>query len=75
MIKLFTDEFGPATGVAASFCTMERGAVTHQWVCRLDNHNVVYQAELYAVLKALDWNLENTTNLSVQIYSGSLSGL
>lgn len=74
-ITLYTDGSRTNTGVAAAFCVMEGGEVIHRWACRLGNNNTVYQAELYAILQALDWCQSQTVNSRFKIYSDSLSSL
>lgn len=71
---LYTDGSSTETGVAAAFCILEGSDVIHQWASRLGDNNTVFQAELFAILSALEWCLEHNTQHHL-LYSDSLSSL
>lgn len=72
---IFTDGSRTESGVAAAFCTMEGSTVTHEWACRIGDDNSVYQAELFAILQALEWLVDSKSNTIYYLYSDCLSGL
>lgn len=51
----------PGTGVGASYSETDGSAMIHEWIYRLGHDNSVYQAELFAIYKALLWNLQITS--------------
>lgn len=53
---------------------MEVAAKIHQWVFRLDNNNSMYQAELYAILNALEW-VEANPDRIILIFRGSVADM
>lgn len=46
---------GSNTGVGTDFCATEESGVTHRWARRLDDNNSIFQTELFAICKTLEW--------------------
>lgn len=54
---------------------MEGEVVTHEWACRIGDNNTVFQPELFAILRTLEWIASTTSQNLTKIYSDSLSSL
>lgn len=74
-LGIFTDGSGTASGVAAAFCVLDGSLPIHRWSTKLQDFNSVYQAELFAILNALDWLLKNPQPSVTPLYSDCYSGL
>lgn len=71
---IYTDGSRSELGVASAFCALKGDEVLHEWSCRLENYNTIYQAELYAIQQALVWR-NRLRERNYKIYTDSLSSL
>ncbi|GBL83609.1 hypothetical protein AVEN_196433-1 [Araneus ventricosus] len=48
-IRLYTDGSKTKSGAGAAFCVMENQIITRRWSTKMQNYNLVFQAELLAI--------------------------
>lgn len=72
--QIYTDGSKMDEGTAAAFTVFYHGNYILDYTIRLHPNNSIYQAELVAILKALEWVI--TTNFdNITIYTDSLSSV
>ncbi|GBM97493.1 hypothetical protein AVEN_97814-1 [Araneus ventricosus] len=52
--RIYTDGSKTEKGVGAAFCVLTEVNITHRWSTRLSLRNTVFQAEILALLKAVE---------------------
>ncbi|GBN94055.1 hypothetical protein AVEN_183360-1 [Araneus ventricosus] len=53
-LRIYTDGSKTEKGVGAAFCVLTDVSITHRWSTRLSLRNTVFQAEILALLKAVE---------------------
>ncbi|GBO40498.1 hypothetical protein AVEN_229754-1 [Araneus ventricosus] len=53
-LRIYTDGSKTEKGVGAAFCVLTDVNITHRWSTRLSLRNTVFQAEILALLKAVE---------------------
>ncbi|GBN20167.1 hypothetical protein AVEN_137824-1 [Araneus ventricosus] len=53
-LRIYTDGSKTERGVGAAFCVLTDDNITHKWSTRLSLRNTVFQAEILALLKAVE---------------------
>ncbi|GBO04794.1 hypothetical protein AVEN_256293-1 [Araneus ventricosus] len=53
-LRIYTDGSKTEKGVGAAFCVLTDVSITHRWSTRLSLRNMVFQAEILALLKAVE---------------------
>lgn len=74
-LRIFTDGSKDLSGVGASFCVFEKNVLTQSWKGSMSRNNSVFQAELYAIYKAIEWLIRKKKSITVIIYTDSKSSL
>lgn len=63
------------TGVALSFYANTSGAVAQWWSYTTGDDRLVFQVELFAIFRSLDWIAFNFRSKNFHLYSNRLSSL
>ncbi|XP_035226517.1 uncharacterized protein LOC118198839 [Stegodyphus dumicola] len=74
-MEIYTDGSGLEGRVGAAFVVLYYGAEIHEERYRLGDLNTVFQAELFAIKKALEWCVQNRKGKYTSIHTDSLSSL
>ncbi|GBN69298.1 hypothetical protein AVEN_163210-1 [Araneus ventricosus] len=54
-LRIYTYGSKTEKGVGATFCVLTDVNITHRWTTRLSLRNTVFQAEILALLKAVEY--------------------
>lgn len=73
-LKIYTNGSVMKSGIACAYTVSQNNIFIHDHAIRLNNENRIYQAELFAIDKAVEW-LATTKNRSVLILTDSRSSL
>lgn len=73
-IDIFTDGSKMKEGTGLAFCAFDKTKTIHQFQLKIRQENTVFQAELIAISKAIDWATINNNNNFI-IHTDSQSGL
>lgn len=73
-LSIYTDGSKMPEGMSAAFTVCTRGSFSYDFSIRLSKNNSVFQAEIYAIYRALQWSL-NSGFTHIFIYTDSLSSI
>ncbi|XP_035213760.1 uncharacterized protein LOC118187609 [Stegodyphus dumicola] len=72
--QIYTDGSTQEDGVGSAFAHYDKGRIIHVWKGRLDLNNIVFQAELQAIITAVDYIFNNNIERA-KIFTDSMSTL